>query len=298
MNIGYACLNREYADPALPHEAVITGLRALGHTVMIAQPTEVQPFGSAVDAVFIWNGVHGKRRPLVEHARERGLPVFIMERGFFDRFNYTQIDHQGFNHRASWAAALHIPAPADGAARFAAAWGCSPGAFGPRDGYCLVLLQVPGDSQLQDSELHHPGPLVEAVTLAAPPDLPIRVKAHPLNPWDCGTQGRARMTDLGLHDAVAGAKFCVTINSNAGNEALAWGCPVLCFGPALYGMAGVARGTAVATLEHDIAEMCEGRRPGTDAVHDYLAHLACRQWSREELAAGWPLEKVLTDAAA
>jgi hypothetical protein len=144
-----------------------------------------------------------------------------------------------------------------------------------------------------DSELHHPKPFVQAIDDALPDGVEVKVRAHPLSKWECGTHGRARMLDGTLEDAVAGAKFCVTINSNAGNEALAWGCPVLCFGPALYGMAGVAKTTTLADLSSSLQEMLDGWKPDRKALTNYLYWLACRQWSVDEIADGWPLDMVM-----
>lgn len=301
MRIALLVDNRNWADPTEPFKATFNGLRALGHQVEpIAPPRDeragVMPWGREPDAAFVW-GTHGYKGLIARRMRDKGKPAFIMERGFFDRFNYTQIDHKGFNHTASWAKGVEGPAPAGGLARFVAAWGQPPAAFEPRDGYCLLLLQVPADAQLAESQIRSPGPLVRAVEAALPDGVDIRVRGHPMSSWQCGTQGRARMIGGTLAEAVAGAAFCVTINSNAGNEALAWGCPLLCFGPALYLKGGVAMRATLQGLSDQLAKMCKGGRPDEAKVRNYLAHLACRQWSRKELADAWPLKQVL-DAAA
>ena len=85
----------------------------------------------------------------------------------------------------------------------------------------------------------------------------------------------------------------MTINSNAGNEALAAGCRVLCLGPALYAMAGVARQTTVADMPTALRDMLAGWAPESAAVRNYLRWLACRQWSRAELADGDALGPIL-----
>ncbi|KPK79013.1 MAG: hypothetical protein AMJ81_13950 [Phycisphaerae bacterium SM23_33] len=301
MRIALICHNRGWADPAEPFRAVAAGLRRLGHEVKVVAPAQGRPWSRRPDAAFLWNGIHGPWAEPRRHLAEAGKPVFIMERGFFDRGNYTQIDHAGFNHTASWACELTRPAPEGGWERFLR---LCPGFSGRghfrglnrRPGYVLVLLQVPADAQLQEAELHHPGPLVQAVEAAAPNSLEIRVRAHPLSLWECGTLGRAQMIDGTLEQAIAAAKFCVTINSNAGNEALARGCPVLCLGPALYAAAGAARRTTLAELWRAIAEMEAGWQPEQTIARNYLAWLAARQWSRDELAAAWPLEAVLKRA--
>ncbi len=96
-----------------------------------------------------------------------------------------------------------------------------------------------------------------------------------------------------LEDAVARARFCVTINSNAGSEALALGCPVLCFGPALYEMGHVAVKTSRKTLMADILDLLAGACPTQDAVVNYLYHLACHQYGLDELRRGDCLRRIM-----
>jgi len=298
MKIGLICDNREWTVGEKPYKAVRDGLERLGHQVRVACPVGPRlPWATRPDAVFVWNGVHGVAGRLRAPLAELGVTVFVMEWGWFDRFAHVQIDHAGFNHTASWSGAGWGDCPADGPERFRRAWGATPEPFRSREGYCLVLLQVPGDAQLAEAEIRRPGTLVEAVEAHAPPGLDIHVRAHPLHPWSCGSGRRVRMTDAPLGEGVAKAKFCVTINSNAGNEALAWGCPVLCVGPALYAAAGVARRTTVARMGQELVRMASGWRPEDAAVRNYLYRLACRQWSAEELAQGAPLRKVLADAS-
>jgi len=245
------------------------------------------------DAAFVWNGVHGQWGQLTERLGREGVRTFIMERGFFDRFNYTQIDGAGFNHTASWASRLTGPAPADAQARFVGAWGRQPARMRSRKGYALILLQVPGDAQLCDSEIRHAAPLVSAVEDASPSCLDIRVRCHPWRSWSCPPGGRAQVIGGTLADAVAGARFAVTINSGAANEALAWGCPVLCLGPALAVMAGVARQTSLADLPAAIADMSDGWKPADKDTWNFLYWLARRQWSVRELAEGKVLDQFI-----
>jgi len=100
-----------------------------------------------------------------------------------------------------------------------------------------------------------------------------------------------------LREAVDGAAFAVTVNSNSGNEALAWGCCVLSLGPSLYALAGAACRTGLAGLEHALEAMADGWTPEPATVTNYLYWLACRQWSRDELAHGDVLRRLL-DAVA
>ena len=301
MRIGIVCDNRCWNDPCEPFRHVAEGLRRLGHAAEAVAPAGPWPLMSRrPDAMFVWNGLHGRWAAVVEHCRAEGIAVLIMERGFFDRRHYTQIDPCGFNHTAGWATEVAPAAPAGGAERFLRASGRKPERTREtRSGYILVLCQMPGDAQLQSSALRHPGPWVQAMEDASPTAVEIRVRAHPLSAWSCGTIGRARMIRGTLEEALRGAAFAATINSNAGNEALAWGCPVLCLGPALYGMAGVALQTKLAALPRAVCQMLwDGWHPARRDVENYLYRLACRQWSHEELAEGSVLKRFLAAADA
>ncbi len=299
MNIGLICSNRDWAAGDFPYRAVHAGLSRLGHRVAPANSDADGPLWPELpEAVFLWNGVHDRSGSVRGRLVAAGVTVFVMERGWFGRFGYTQIDHAGFNHDASWVGQLSRPAPANGRRRLVASAGVEPVPPAGRAGYALVLLQVPNDAQLRDAEIRHPGALVEAIARSTPAGIGVRLRPHPLSAWRPPATGRARLIEGTLADALAGAKFCVTINSNAGNDALLAGRPVLCLGPALYAIAGVAAQTSLAHLPAALAEMAEGWRPDAGAVDNYLAHLACRQWSLEELADAWPLRKVLDHAAA
>ena len=298
MQIGLICQNHEWRDPSVPHRAVRQGLQRLGHNVEVVVPAHGGGlFSAQPDAAFLWNAVHGVRGQIAAELRDAGATVFVMERGFFDRFRHTQIDGRGFNHTASWARGLGQPAPDEGAARLRASFGVRTSIRPRRDGHVLVLLQVPRDAQLRDSELHHPGPLVQAVEDVMPRDIEIRARAHPASGWTCSRAGRTRMLSGELAEAVDGARFVITINSNSANEALARGCPVLCLGPALYAEAGVARQARLVDLPRAVEEMLCGSHPRDANVANYLGWLACRQWTEQELAEGSVLKRLLDEAA-
>lgn len=291
--------NRRFVDPAEPYRHVAAGLRRIGHHVEVVAKSLSWPlWRGAADLVIVWNGINGAWGVIAGRSREAGTNVMVMERGFFGRMAHTQLDMQGFNHCASWAAGLAGPAPADGPERFATAWGAAAVTPQPRHGgYVLVLGQVPDDSQLHHSEIHHCGPLVQAVENATPREIDIRVRPHPLARWRRIADGRATVAAGDLRTAIAGARFVVTINSNAGNEALAWGCPVLALGPSLYGIAGAAMQTSLAHMAASVRMMLDGWRPSREMTANYLHHLACRQWTCDELAEGTILRSLLDDAA-
>lgn len=294
MRVVLAANERQWNSPTQPHRAVARGLCRLGHEVELFAPSSGRSWKRRAEVVVLWNAVKDPWAELADRARREGAGLLVMERGFFDRWNHTQIDPAGFSHTASWASRLREPAPAGGAGRFRRVWGGEPAPLAARPGYLLVLPQVPGDAQLREAEVPDPADLVAAVEAAAPAGMDLRVRPHPLAAMP-PTFRRARVLEGSLSGAVAGAAFCVTVNSNAGNEALAMGCPVLCFGPATYAMAGVAMQTHLHNLAGRIAWMSEARFDPAAAA-DYLAHLACRQWDNDELADGGVLKERIDGA--
>jgi len=300
--IGIIASGRQWRDrgrvTGFPHRHLFEGLKRIGHEAVVVTGGQWPLLTEPVEAVFLWNATKGPSGEYARRFRGQDTVVFVMEHGWFDRRRYVQIDHKSFAHAASWATREHFdsPAPQEGRMRFRRAFGRLPKPLKSaktRRGYILVLLQVPGDSQLRDSEIDSPAPLVRAVEAAAPAGRDIRVRPHPLHDWACEANGRARTMGGPLREAVDGAAFCVTINSTAGIESLALGCPVLSLGPALYATAGVALQMSLADLPAAMAKMAEGWRPTTKAVHNFLYHLACRQWSFDEIAEGTVLRCLL-----
>ncbi|MHC4718120.1 MAG: hypothetical protein ACYS5V_14200, partial [Planctomycetota bacterium] len=147
MRIGLICPNRQWAAPDKPFRAVSAGLVRLGHRVLCADPCAGWPLWQELpDAAFVWNGVHGVMGRMRERLAACGVTSFVMERGWFDRYEHMQIDHGGFNHTASWVGRLAGAAPPAGPRRLRRVLGRAPAAFAPRPGYVLVLGQVPTDA--------------------------------------------------------------------------------------------------------------------------------------------------------
>ncbi len=287
--------NWDWADKpsgGKPFRALRDGLKNIGEEVSVCIPP-----GDGLDdcsALFVWNA--SKRdwyNDKVAAVRAKGGRVFVMERGWFDRMNYTQFDYLGFNHTASWAHKVSGPAPVDGHKRFRML--CEllsepkPVIARP-EGYVLILGQTGNDTQLRQSEIHHPDALCGSVIANLPAGLEAVYRPHPLSQW---RPGDLTSMEGPLDDALAGARFVITINSNAGNDALWAGIPVLCFGPALYEIAGVARRTSIATLMSDMEFMCIGWKPDERRVLSYFHWLASRQWNRAELEQGDCLKQLI-----
>ncbi|GAH50060.1 unnamed protein product, partial [marine sediment metagenome] len=253
--------------------------------------------------IAVWNGMQTALAKDIEPAKRIGIPVLRLEHGFFDRNRHYQVDHSGILHRASWRRAILTgdPPPQGAAERLAR---FVPGGIQPqrskRDGYVLVLGQVTGDSQLADSKIQGMPRLEKAVLRALPRGVPAffrphpqcsHIKPHRLHQTLPRLPQENEKTDYGktkhgagLTKVLAGARFVVTINSNAITEALAMGVPCLAFGPSLGIDAGAVHPTTPETLKNDLKEMLGGWRAPDAAVRRYLEWLAARQWSADELA--------------
>ena len=283
MRAAIICTNRAWADSGLPIRGIVAGLEQLGCDVAPTVLGDWPLFSKLPDVAFMWNGIHGKREMIAAELRKRGVPVLVMERGFLDRFKHTQIDQAGFNHTASWATGLCGPAPVEGVRRFMQLEDTIGPAIPtmPRDCGCILVLgQVSGDAQLRNSEIRHAEDLVHAVRDAARSGADVCFRPHPMDSWRSGSN------DLkgDLNDAIDAARFAVTINSNSANDALLRGCPVLCLGPSLPGVAGVAIQTSLAGLRRSMELMLAGWAPDSRRVLSYLHWLAARQWTIDEFA--------------
>jgi len=296
MNIGVVVSNDQYRDLSMPWRELKAGLKTLGHNPVYMSPGSYFDNKRPLDMCFIWNGAKNRLAKVGADCIEHGIQCIRLERGFFDRFRYTQFDHAGFNHTASWRDCFDNATTTEQADRFEAICGEFAPMQARKDGYVLVLLQVPTDAQLVDSEIHHPDVLVELIEACTPGDLDIKVRHHPLFEWKCNEKHRSENIAGTLEDNIAGARFCIMINSNAGNDALRAGCPVLALGPSLYTHAGVALKTTVVTMIQDIRRMCDGWCPEAHAVQNYLYWLTSRQWNHAEIAQGDCLKPILEAA--
>lgn len=294
LRVGLIVHNDQWKDRTLPFRAVADGLAALGCRLDVVVPLQEWPlFSSKPDVVVMWNGRHANHRAIRAGMRADGTPGLFMELGFFDRRAHTQIDHEGFNHTASWARDWPDKALPGAAARMRRVWPDKLVNVAPRDGYVLVLGQVLHDTQMQESETGDSWELYQ--TVKASTDQRVVYRKHPGDRRACSDDPNC-LTGGTLAEHVSQASFVVCINSNAGNEALALGCRVLCLGPALYEMAGVARHATLATMPQAIDDMISGWTPDPVAVRRYLYHLIDRQWSQAELAKGEVLAPLLTEA--
>lgn len=282
--------------PTNPMSAIASGLLNQGYRVEVRDSTAYPVFESLPKYVICWNGLREPLATYVRKARTAGTKVFHVEHGFYDRKVYSQIDHESILHWASWTSKLDQPAPAGAKERFDSVWKAPiiPTRRRKR-GYVLVIGQVNYDTQLSKSEFDTSKGFEEFVSQAQGVEMLFR--PHPLDQSE-KTRRKfiPRSTAPDLKTAVENARFVITINSNSGVECLAWGCPVLCFGPATYAMADVAIQTNKATFKDNLQSMLNGWIPEQDKVDNYLYWLAGRQWSLDEFREGSVLNRIFEEA--
>ena len=290
---------------------VVRGLVAAGFRVERHSTEKAFEASAEIpDVLVTWNGMRAAGEKLVQIARMFDIPVIRIEHGFYERKLYSQADHEGILHWASWRRELLDPAPAEGQQRLARFYPDGIRPMKKRKGYILVIGQVMGDSQMLDSPIQSAIPLQRLVHRATKDmSVPVYFRPHPsersprqilLKSLPGGDDARGVYVKtkhgLGLAEALDGAAFIITINSNTIVETLAAGVPALAFGPHLGIDAGVVRQTCEGTLRTDILDMLAGWRPDQAAVQNFLEHLACRQWTPDEFADPVTMAKLL-DAA-
>jgi len=278
-----------------PINCIVQGLENQGYSVEVRNPTRWPAFQSRPDVMICWNGMREPLCDIVEMAERSGVPVLRAEHGFFDRKVYFQIDHKGILHWASWTKNLQLPAPNGSRERFEKVW---PEPIIPirakKFGSILVLGQVGGDTQMNESEICTPKKLDELVSVQG---INAVFRPHPL---DRSEKTRRRFLERSnaktLKEAVSAARFVIAINSNSCVESLAWGVPVLCLGPATFAQAGVALQTSIADFKVNLQKMLDGWCPEQAKVNNYLYHLASRQYSLDEFRDGEIFNKLFASA--
>ena len=292
---------------------LIAGLRACGIAAERADsPQHVR--AAAPDLLVAWNGCKGKYCEYVDAGRAVAAQLLYVEHGWFRRAEYCQLDHLGFNHRASWSRRLPASPPAAAHARLRQILGYEPCPVRARpDGYLLTLGQVKGDAQLLDSPITSPLTFQRLISRSAPADLPLLFKPHPsmesiprllamdLPNMPVHLSGDsvgygASKAGASLPDLFPGARAVCAINSNGLHDALLAGLPVAAIGPMLALRAGVALPIDAQSPQHALRQLADGWAPEPAAVLDYLAWLAYRQWNADELATGRPLAHTLAAA--
>jgi hypothetical protein len=254
-------------SPACHRQAMAEGLKALGVEVHFALSASTVKTRYAS----CWGWRIGKE------LQERGKHVLVMERGYVgDRFRLTSLGWNGLNGFATFP-----EYPDDGGERFRAHGGkIEP--WRPGGKYILILGQVPTDASLRGAKIDQDY-LLWANRLSHIHGLPVYFRPHP----DLAKRGINQTVpgttlSMGtLREALEGALFTVCYNSNSAVDSVLAGVP--CVTMDAGSMASKVTSSKLETL------LLPDREPWAHA-------LAWKQWSIEEIASGFPLEKLLAEA--
>ena len=203
---------------ALGHQSTWGGAFAEGLTRHGWQVT-VGIVPEPCDLLCMW-GV--RRKDWIEAQKRAGGEVVILERGYLgDRFAWTSVSFGGqLNGRAEFRGPFH-----DGSrferhhAHLLKPW------RERRDGYALLIGQVPGDMSVRGVDL--PGWYSETAAELKRAGWDVRFRPHPValqRGYSCAVQGVATIGG-DLASAISGAGVVVTFNSNTAVEAALAGCP-------------------------------------------------------------------------
>jgi hypothetical protein len=165
------------------------------------------------DCSVVW----GWRHASIKKARHH--PVLVMERGYIDRFNWVSLGWNGLNNKAT------RPPAQDWGQRYDDNFEplvYHPWRVGPRfeGGYALLLGQVIGDASL--AGIVYPQWLVSTARRMKVLGYDVRFRPHPkCQSLKCGFP----VVTGTLEEALAGARFAVTYNSNSAVDAVFQGVP-------------------------------------------------------------------------
>lgn len=261
-------------DPGwAPLSAWADGLRLSGVEPFMVDHREWRGAMTA-DAVAIY-GLRGHGRDILDHYKKLSVPVVVIDHGYMKRVQTIANMASGYLQvgigRLGW-----VPphAPADRLA----ALGIKAQSRAPRQiRRALILGQVGFDA----SHRRAPDQLVAcyerlAEELIAAGARSVAYRGHPL-----GADVRPRITldgMSGIEDAVERADLVVSLNSNAGLDALIAGCPAVTLMDSHYAALAYRWPVRVALIEP----------PPAQRVTTHLERLAYAQWTVEEIREGLP----------
>jgi hypothetical protein len=249
------------------------------------------------DLAILWNGAHPRYERTVAKLKARGTQILHVELGWNPQRGTIQIDPQGTNARASWAAER------------LASLSRTPVATRTH-GDLLVVLQLDRDTQITQLSPYFRDMRSFVEFISRHSELPVRVRAHPRATlgraahgcsdakesgvsanaqslaWALGLSGVTWDDSPSLAAALTAAKAVATINSSCGVEALAAGLPVLCYGESIYRHPGAVycltddpQATRAAT-----AELAAGKcRCYCEPIAELLSRIAEHQWPVEAI---------------
>lgn len=206
--------------------------------------------------------------------RDAGHEVLVMERGYIgDRFKFTSLAWNGLNGYAEFPEYEY-----DSGARFKG-HGVKIKPWKMGGSYALILGQVPSDASLQGKDIM-PWYEEQAAHIKAIYDIPVYFRSHPdLIKKGIRQKVEGTLPSEGtLEQALNGAAFTVTYNSNSSVDSILNGTPCIIGdkGSMAYDMCGKFIGDLV--------------RP----YREVWAHkLAQKQWSLSEIQSGEALKGII-----
>jgi hypothetical protein len=235
------------------------------------------PFPS--ELAILWNGSHPRYARAANIFRRRKTKLLFAELGWHPQKNMIQIDPQGINAQASWAAEPLT------------AIGRTPLPVRAR-GDLLVVLQLDRDSQITQLSPWFPSMRAFVEFVCRHSALPVRVRAHPRELPDASFRQRVR--ELGgtwdespsLAAALESAKALACVNSSCGVEALDAGLPVLCYGEANYRHPGAVfcLGDDSSATRQATAALAAGHAPlFREPIKEVVRRILARQWPVSEI---------------
>lgn len=204
----------------------------------------------AADFCVIWGW---KQHGVIKHAKARGMPVLVMERGHLQpRMEFTSIGWNGLAGRATY------PTAAQCGDRWLRHWGTmAPWRFAGR--YALLLGQTPGDASIAETDF--PGWVKQVTRDLEQRGYAVKYRPHP----------NVRET-APLADDLADAEIAVTYNSTSAVEAVLAGVPTIAMDAG-----SMARPVASSAIDAPL------RRPERIG---WARDLACCQWNETEIRSG------------
>lgn len=257
-----AIYSRRDNGPSVHAAAMARGLQRHGIRTTYYTSIPKEKF----DFLVPWGWRNGQR------CKEYGHTVLLMERGYIDdRFKWTSLGWEGLNGKAVWH-----ETPAEN--RFEKLFPELMKPWRRRDGYALVLGQVNGDAAVQHIDIDSWCSRTVRELLKLGHD--VRYRPHPVS-----VQRNHRLPAVTcpilsgtLEEALAGAGFAVTFNSNSGVDAVMEGIPTIAMDPGSMAWPVTSHGLEDELVTPDRSAWCND--------------LAWRQWSIDEIQSGYAWEFV------
>jgi hypothetical protein len=242
-------------------EAFAQGLRRRGWNATVSTAP------ADCDLMVMW-GV--RRNDLIARQKKAGGQICILERGYIgDRFSWTSVSFGGgLNGRGEFRGPDDPSRFEENFAYLMKPWRLMPG-------YALIMGQVIGDQSIRGVDIDSwYAATVQALTTRG---LDVRFRPHPrasrqrIGAVPClGVQGT-------LAEALAGAAFTVTYNSNSGVDSALAGVPTI----------AMDRGSMAWDVSgHALDEIIMPDRAA------WACKLAWSQWTKDEFASGFCAEMV------